>query len=83
MSSPIPSDLDGEELDPAHGVVVADDDERPSLVGVENDRSVDRHLQIVLELSAVNRIIKTRRGSSANFTFQPPPGRADPGRLRR
>ena len=55
-------ELDGEELDATQAVVVADDDERSSLVRVEGDRSVDRNLQIVLELSTENRIIKTRHG---------------------
>ena len=60
-SSRTPSDLDldGEELEATHGVVVADDDEGASLVRVENDRSVDRHLEIVLELSTENRIVYT------------------------
>ena len=60
FSERIPSDLDREELQPAHGVVVGDDDERPSLVRVESDRSVDQldcHLQVVLELSTENIII--------------------------
>ena len=43
-------------------MVVAEDDERASLVGVESDRSVDRHLEVVQELSAANRIIKTLLG---------------------
>ena len=64
-------------------MVVADNDERPSLVRVESDRPVDRHLQVVLELSTENRIIKTRQGSSGNFTSEPPPGRADSRRWRR
>ena len=52
-------ELDGEELDATQAVVVADDDERSSLVRVEGDRSVDRNLQIVLELSTENIIKKT------------------------
>ena len=52
-------ELDGEELDATQAVVVADDDERSSLVRVEGDRSVDRNLQIVLELSTENIINKT------------------------
>ena len=51
-------------------MVVGDDDERPSLVRVESDRPVDRHPQVVLELSAENRMIKTRQGSSGNFTSE-------------
>ena len=59
---PRTSELDGEELEPPQSVVVAEDDERASLVGVESDRSVDRHLEVVQELSAANRIIKTSLG---------------------
>ena len=59
---PQTSELDGEELEPPQSVVVAEDDERASLVGVESDRSVDRHLEVVQELSAANRIIKTSLG---------------------
>ena len=43
-------------------MVVADEDERASLVTVESDRSVDRHLEVVQELSAANSIIKTSLG---------------------
>ena len=64
-------------------MVVGDDDERPSLVRVESDQPVDRHLQVVLELSAENRMIKTQRGLSGNFTSEPPPDRADYRRWRR
>ena len=57
----IPSDLDREELEPAQAVVVADEDERASLVTVERDRSVDQvdsHRQVVPELPTENIIIK-------------------------
>ena len=53
----IPSELEGEELEPAEVLVVADEDERASLVTVESDRSVeqlDRHLEVVLERSTEN-----------------------------
>ena len=53
----IPSELEGEELKPSEVLVVADEDERASLVTVESDRSVeqlDRHLEVVLELSTEN-----------------------------
>ena len=62
--TPSDSDLDGEKLEATHGVVVADEDERAGPVRVESDGSVERHLQIVLELATENRIIKTRHGES-------------------
>ena len=43
-------------------MVVADEDERASLVTVESDRSVeqlDRHLEVVLERSPKNIIINS------------------------
>ena len=44
-------------MKPSEVLVVADEDERASLVTVESDRSVeqlDRHLEVVLELSTEN-----------------------------
>ena len=52
-------------------MVVGDDDERPSLVRVESDRPVDRHLQVVLELSAENRMIKTSRHDRVHQAILP------------
>ena len=70
-------------------MVVADEDERPGLVTVESDRSLDQvdgHLQIVLKLSTENKIINgyaTRDLGSEKNTFQHPPGAAHSCGLRR
>ena len=64
-------DLDGEELEATHGVVVAEDDERAGPVRVESDGSVDSHLQLVLELSTGNKIIKTRHMLKVDQTILP------------